>query len=137
MPSDDGTDETPKGRVRGTGDTSFDQLFGSDATPSLTGGLGPDGQLAGVSVPVHGTGDPATILQQSMEPNPEDSGSGGEGPTPGSSAPAVNVFINLPTAADDWGDVNNPKALIGAVALFLGTQGSAQLGQVVDAYQKA
>jgi hypothetical protein len=135
MPSDDGTDETPKGRFRGAGDTTFHQLFGSDATPSLTGGLGPDGQLVGSSRPVHDTGDPAASLQQSIEPNPEDSGS--EGPTPGATAPAVKVFIMLPTATDDWGNLNNPRALVGAAAQFLGAQSTALVGQVLRGYEKA
>jgi hypothetical protein len=137
MPSDDGTDETPKGRVRGAGDVAFDQLFGSDSTPSLTGGLGTEGQLTSAPfVPIHDIGDPAVTIQQSMKPDPEVIGSTGSGPLPGASPAVINVVLKVPMSTDDWGDLNNPRALVGAAAQFVGIHGVALSAELLAAYQR-
>ena len=120
-----GTGETPKGRARGPGDVTFDWLFGSGSTASLTG-------VGGWRGPTPDQGDPAAALQQSIEESPEDGG--GEGRGSGAAAPIVDVIVSVPTATDDWGDVVNPRAFIGAAARVVGAHATVLLRQALGAY---
>ena len=106
MPSDDGTDEGPRSPTShvsiGMASLDFDTIDGNgDQGTGSEGDFGNEGNPRIVHLG-QVLGNYATSVYQN--------GWGDASSENAPSVPQVDVIIHVPTATDDWGDLNNPRA---------------------------
>ncbi len=117
MPSDDGTGETPR-RHLGHSDGSFDGLLGGQ-------NQGDGGQQFSNSM--------ASQLQASVENGGTGWGDSSSDEGPGRLVSDQSIDIRqIASAGDDWGNMNNPRALVAFAGLFVGNERAGAANQLTS-----